>query len=238
MMRIVPTGAALLLALGSAQAQPVLTGSAAPTVLTLSAAGSTAVNPDQIVASLNVQSSSATAARAQAAVNREMKQALGAANSVAGVTATTGDYSVDQNNPDTSANPRPGYQASQDLQLMMAAPGVPPPAFTALVGRLQGQGLLLNTLDGDLSDAGQAAAQQAAIDDAIRQIQAQAAAVAAVLGERVGKIQSLNVNVNAPGPVMRAASMMLAAAPPPQAVFAKVTIQASVNATILLRPTP
>jgi uncharacterized protein YggE len=119
----------------------------------------------------------------------------------------------------------------------MAAPdGIPPADFTSLVGQLQSQGLLLNSLDGNLSAAGQAAANQGAIDDAIHQIQAQAAAVAATLGEHVGSVQSLNVNLNSPGPVMRTPMMMMAAAaaPPPQAAPGKVTIQANVTATIEL----
>jgi uncharacterized protein len=222
----------VLALLGTAQAQ---------TVLNVSANGSNTVDPDQIVASLSVQSSSQTAAKAQAEVNREMQQALAAARAVAGVTPTTGDYSVYQNSSDNSSTAKPVYQASQNLALSMAAPsGNPPASFTALVGQLQSQGLLLNTLDGNLSAEGQAAASQGAINDAIHQIQAQAAAIAATLGEHVGKFQSLNVNVNSPGPVMRTAPMMMmaAAAPPPQAAPAKVTIQANVSATIELTPSP
>ena len=227
-------GGVLLALLVSAQAR-----AAAPTVLTVSANGSNTLEPDQIVASLNVQSSAADAATAQAAVNRAMKRALDAAREVTGVTTTTGDYSVYVNSPDPGSTAKPVYQASQSLSLTMAAPdGIPPAAFTHLAGELQGQGLLLNSLDGNLSDRGQAAAQQGAIDDALHQIQAQAAAIAASLSEHVGRFQSLNVNVNSPGPVIRAAPMMMmaAAAPPPQAAPAKVTIQANVTATIELTP--
>jgi uncharacterized protein YggE len=216
-MRILPICGGILLALlGIAQA-------AAPTVLTVSANGSNTVAPDQMVASLDVQSSAAGAAQAQAAVNREMKQALAAARGTAGMTAKT------------------VYQASQSLSLSMAAPnGIPPAAFTSLVGQLQSQGLLLNSLDGNLSAAGQEAANQGAIDDALHQIQAQAAAVAATLGEHVGRFQSLSVNLNMPGPILRAPMMMMAAtaAPPPQAAPGNVTIQANVTATIELTPPP
>jgi len=122
---------------------------------------------------------------------------------------------------------------------MAAAGGAPPAAFTALVGQLQQKGLLLNSLNGDLSAKAQEAAQQGAIDDAIRQIQSQAQAVAATLNEQVGKIQSLSVNVNMPGPVSRVGPMMLmAAAAPPQAAPAQVTVQANVSATIALTPPP
>jgi predicted secreted protein len=213
---------------------------AAQTVLNLSADGSNSVDPDRITASLAAQSSSPDAARAQADVNQAMAQALAAAHSVSGVTATTGDYSVYQTTP-SDGSQKTVFQASQNLQLDMAAPdGAPAASFTALVGKLQQQGLLLNSLNGDLSDQAQEAAQQGAIDDAIRQIRAQAQAVAATLGERVGRIQTLNVNINMPGPVLRAAPMMMmaAAAPPPQAAPPKVSVQANVSATIALTAGP
>jgi predicted secreted protein len=207
----------------------------AQTVLNLSANGSDSVAPDRIIAALDAQFSSTDAAQAQADVNRAMAQALGAAKAVNGVSATTGSYSVYQTTPPDGAQ-KTVYQASQNLQLGMDAPqGVPPAAFTALVGQLQQKGLLLDSLNGDLSPRAQQAAQASAITDAIRQIQAQAQAVAKTLNDQVGKIQTLNVNVNLPGPIMRAAPMlMMAAAAPPQAAPAKVTVQANVSAAITL----
>ncbi len=217
---------------------------AAQTVLNLAADGSSQAEPDQITASLTAQFSSGGAASAQAKVNSAMAQALAKAKAVSGVTATTGDYSVYQTAPSDSAQP-PVYQASQTLQLVMQAPqgapqGAPPGAFTALVGELQEKGLLLNSLNGDLSPKAQAAAEQSAILDAIRQIQVQAKAVASVLNEQIGKFQVLNVNVNAPGPMPRVGPMMMMAqtAAPPLAAPAKITVQASVSATLSLTPPP
>ena len=213
----------------------------AQTQLNLSANGSNAVDPDEIVASLDVQATSPNASTAQAGVNSAMKQALDAAHAVKGVTATTGSYNVNQNTSNDAAQTT-SYQASQSLQIVMESPGgAPPDAFTALTGRLQQAGLLLNSLDGELSDKGQSDAQQGAINDALRQIQAQAAAIASTLGERVGKIQTLSISVNMPGPLMRAAPMMMMAAtasPPPQAAPGQVTVQANVSATIGLMPRP
>jgi uncharacterized protein YggE len=215
-----------------------VTAARAQTMLNLSANGGTQVYPDEIIALLSVQVSSANAGVAQAKVNRAMKRALEAAKAVPGVTATTGSYSVYQSTDDSTKNTI--YQATQTLQVTTAASGgVTPDAFTALVGDLQQNGLLLNSLDGDLSSKGQMAAQQAAIDDAIRQIQAQAAAVAATLGERVGKIQTINVNINSSTPVPRAAPMIMAAASaPPQTAPSQVTVEASVSAAIELTPQP
>jgi uncharacterized protein YggE len=212
----------------------------AQTILNLSATGLNTVAPDEITASLSVQASSAEAAVAQAKVNAMMKEALAQAKAVSGVVATTDSYNVYQNTPNGATEPV--YQASQSLNLVMPAKGgVPPDAFTRLVGALQGHGLLLNSLDGDLSAAGQNAAQQGAIADAIRQIKAQAAAIAEQLGDEMGPIKTLNVNSNTPGPMPRATGMMMAmAAPstPPQAAPGNVSVTADVNASIALMEKP
>jgi uncharacterized protein YggE len=207
----------------------------AQTELNLAATGQKLVAPDEMTASLQVQAASARAAMAQADVNGAMQKALALAKGVSGVTATTGSYSVFEDSSD-NAKP-PVFRAGQSLQLVIPAPdGVPPDRFTALVGQLQQDGLLLNSLDGDLSGSGQESAEQSAIADAIRQIQAQAAMIAGELRKKVGEMKTLNVNVNMPEPVMRAprAMMMAAAMPPPQAAPDKVTVQANVSATIEL----
>jgi uncharacterized protein len=207
----------------------------AQTELNLAATGQKLVAPDEMTASLQVQAASARAAMAQADVNGAMQKALALAKGVSGVTATTGSYSVFEDSSD-NAKP-PVFRAGQSLQLVIPAPdGVPPDRFTALVGQLQQDGLLLNSLDGDLSGSGQESAEQSAIADAIRQIQAQAAMIAGELRKNVGEMKTLNVNVNMPEPVMRAprAMMMAAAMPPPQAAPDKVTVQANVSATIEL----
>jgi uncharacterized protein YggE len=221
---------ALLLWSGAARAQ---------TELNLSATGQEQVAPDEMVASLTVQGASASAAVAQAQVNQGMQKALGLAKGVAGVDATTGNYSVAQVSPASGTGPVT-FQASQELQLTMPAPGgVPPGAFTALLGELQQNGLLLNDLEGDLSRAGRDAAVQAAITDALQQMQAQAATIATDLHEQVGVIKSLSVNnvqpPRFPGP-QGGLVMMAAAAPPPQAAPGKVSVEADVGATIELTP--
>jgi uncharacterized protein YggE len=207
----------------------------AQTELNLAATGQKLVAPDEMTASLQVQAASARAATAQADVNGAMQKALALAKGVSGVTATTGSYSVFEDSSDSTKPPV--FRAGQSLQLVIPAPdGVPPDRFTALVGQLQQDGLLLNGLDGDLSSNGQETAEQSAIADAIRQIQAQAAMIAGDLRKNVGEIKTLNVNVNMPEAVMRAprAMMMAAAMPPPQAAPDKVTVQANVSATIEL----
>jgi uncharacterized protein YggE len=208
----------------------------AQTELNLAATGQKLVEPDEMIASLQVQAASSRAATAQADVNSAMQKALALAKAVSGVTATTSSYSVFEDASDSAKPPK--FRASQSLQLVMPAPGgVPPDRFTALVGQLQQNGLLLNSLDGDLSSSGQTNAEQGAIADAIGQIQAQAAMIADNLKKNVSEIKTLNVNVNMPQVIMRAPQAMMKAAEmptPPQAAPDKVTIQANVSATIEL----
>jgi uncharacterized protein YggE len=210
---------------------------AAQTVLSLSATGTVLAAPDEITASLTVQASARQAATAQADVNKVMAKALAAARDVAGVTATTADYNVNQTNND--AGTVTGYQASQTLNLTMPAPGgTPPSAFTDLVGQLQNEGLLLNSLDGDLSPAGRQAAGTQAINAAIKQVQAQAACIAKTLGESVGPMKTLNVSLDNGGPVMPMRMMVMAApaSAPPQAAPGPVSVSATVSAEIALAP--
>jgi uncharacterized protein YggE len=210
---------------------------AAQTVLSLSGTGTVLAQPDEMVAGLTVQASAAGAAAAQADVNKVMAKALAAAKAVAGVVATTANYNVYQTTNDAGAVT--GYQASQTLNLTIPAPGgVPPAAFTALVGRLQDDGLLLNALEGDLSPAGSQQAGAQAVTLAIQQVQAQAAAIAKTLGQRVGVMKSLNVNTDNAGPPMpmRMLAMAAKAPAPPQAAPGPVSVAASVSAEITLTP--
>lgn len=224
--------------LGVAMIGGAICGSAvaaqAQTILNLSATGQTEVAPDEMVAAMQVQASASQAAAAQGAVNAAMQKALELAQAVPGVVATTNGYNVFQTNADNGAAP-PKFQASQNLRLViLASDGVPPGRFTALLSQLQENGLLLNTLEGDLSRVGHVRAGQAAVVDGIDQIEAQAAMVAARLKMRVGGIKTLSVNGSSPepGPVPRV--MMMSAMAPPQAAPDKVTVQANVSATMTL----
>lgn len=201
----------------------------AETTLSLSATGSVAAVPDEMEASLTAQGSAATAATAQDTVNRLMAASLASARKINGVTATTAAYNVFQT--------QTGYQASQTLNLTMPAPGgLPPPAFTNLIGQLQQKGLQLNSLDGQLSAAAADSASQAATTDALHRLRAEANAIAATLGDKPGEIKTVTIDPGDSGPVMPGCAMALQAAAPPQSAPGPVTIQVTVEATISLTP--
>jgi uncharacterized protein YggE len=207
---------------------------AAQTILSLSGSGTVLAQPDEMVAALNVQQTAPKAATAQAKVNDIMAKALAQAQAVPGVVATTANYNVYQTTTDSGAVS--GYQASQTLNLTIpASGGTPPPAFTALVGQLQAESLLLNNLDGDLSPAGRLKASQQAVTAAIQQMQAQAASIAKTLGQSVGAIKTLNVNMDNAGPPMPMMAMAMKSAAPPQATPGPVSVSATVNAEIELK---
>ncbi len=210
----------------------------AQTALTIAATGQTAVPPDEATATLTVQAQDASAAKAQAAVNRAMTKALAEAGAVPGVQAATEGYNSYAVTPDNNV-PRQ-FAAQQTLQLtIMAKDGVPPTAFANLLGTLQQQGLLLDALSADVSRPRQRQAQQAAIADALAQIQSQAAAIAASLHERAGVIKSLDVNAgSSPGPRPFMAMAISAAAPAPQSAPDDVQVTASVTAAITLEQAP
>ncbi len=202
----------------------------AQTVLSIAATGTVVTAPDEMEASLDVQKTAASAAAAQDAVNLLMAKALASARKVNGVAATTAGYNVFETQ-------NAAYQASQTLNLTMAAPGgVPPPAFTNLVGALQQDGLQLNSLDGELSAAGADAASRAAVIDALQRLRSESNAVAAALGDKAGEIKTITIDSNNPGPVMPGLAMAMKAAALPQSAPGPVTVQVTVEATILLTP--
>ncbi|MBU6449129.1 MAG: SIMPL domain-containing protein [Rhodospirillales bacterium] len=218
---------------------PVLTGLALPataqTALTLSANGAAQAEPDEAVANFNVQAVKPDAASAQAVVNQAVANAMAAAKAVPGVVVTTGGYNSYTSTPDGQTAPQ--FTAQQSLTLTQPAKnGVPDKPFTALLAKLQANGLLLNGLSGDLSEAGQNQAQREAIRDALAQLRAQADDIADALHEKVGALKTLNVNTGG-GPVPpMPRMMMMAAAPAPQSAPDNVTVTANVSAEIELSP--
>ena len=101
---------------------------------------------------------------------------------------------------------------------------------------LQHDGLQLNSLDGDLSAAGADAAAQAATTDALHRLQTQTNAIAATLGDKAGEIKTVTIDSNNPGPVMPRMMALQQGAAPPQSAPGPVTVQVTVEATILLTP--
>jgi uncharacterized protein YggE len=215
----------------------------AQTVLTIGASGAVSVAPDEAIASFVAQFSAPDAATAQATLNNAMAKALVLARAVPGVEATTGSYGTSQD-ASNDQPPKISYAAQESLTLSIpAAGGIPPARFSALLASLQQDGLLLNGLDGGLSAPAQAKAEQAAIAEAITNMQVQAQAIAAQLHERAGDVKTMSVNVTPWQTPFRGGfdgavpMKAMAAAPPssaPQDISASATITAEIELNSML----
>ena len=207
---------------------------AAATTLDLSVTGK-AYNPaNALDAELTARTSAASAGKAQAGLNQMVASALRKAHAVKGVTVTTAGYNVSPVYPK-----RTMWEARQSLSLTMQAAPESQAAqpMLALLGQLQQNGLMLESLQGTLTALARHQAEQAAIQDAVKRLKAQAAAVAGALGDQPGEITHLRLNLGAPAfqPMMRAPMAMEAAAmqaSPPSVSPAPLAEQATLTATV------
>jgi predicted secreted protein len=203
------------------------------TRLVLSETATREVEQDTLVAILAARAAAAAPREAQAEVNRVMAAAIERAQQVAEVRAATAGYRVYQEY-DQEGRPRQ-WIAEQDLRLTAreAAP------VLELVGTLQEDGLILNGLAYQLSaDARRALEDELAIE-AIAALRRRAEQVAASLALRVATIATLRVGEVAREPpfqpMMRSMAEAASAAPP-TALPDLETVQASVQAELVLVP--
>jgi predicted secreted protein len=214
-----------------AMAQPAApTPPAADTVLRLSDTAAVTRAPDEVVATLRAEARGPSAAAAQEAVNRTIAAAVGRAEGVPEVRVTTGGYWSGRLE-DSRA-----WQATQVLTLR----GAGRPALLDLVGALQGQGLALVSLHWTLKPETARAARDEATRLALESLQRRAAAVATQLDMSVAALRE--VRIDAPDSLPRAAPMMAAmrsgsgSYAPPVAIAEDVSISATVEAVVALRP--
>jgi uncharacterized protein YggE len=205
--------------------------SAAPegmTLLHLSASASVPASPDLLVADLVAQSTSPSAAGAQRRVNALMADGMQAARGVAGVEARAVGYSVAPTDEKRTA-----WTAQQTLELR----GADGQVLLDLAGKLQERGLVATALDWQLSPALRRKAHEAATTEALKELQARAASVAATLGLHVDHATDVRLDgpVFQPRPVFAMAPMAARAAAPPQASAVPEEVTATVSADWVLR---
>lgn len=183
--------------------------------------------PEEAYATLRAEARAATAAGAQAAVNRAIAAATEQAGRVPNLRATTGRYTTHR-----VEEPR-GWVAMQSVSLR----GGEAAALAELAGALQSQGLLLEGIGARLSEAAQREAKDEATRLAIRALRARAELVAAELGLRVSHLAELAVDAELPEQPRRMAAPMAmrgAAAPPPVSAPEDVPVFARVSADVIL----
>ena len=145
----------------------------------LSATATREVEQDTLVGVVSVRVDAATAAAAQAEVNRKMTAAIAKARAVASVRAATGGYRVYQDY-DKDGHPR-RWIAEQDLRLTTREAG----PLLELVGALQADGLNVNGLTYQLGDEARRTVEDELTVEAIQTLRNRAERVATSMAMRV-----------------------------------------------------
>lgn len=202
-------------------------GSRADTLLDLSDTATISAQPDEITASLRAEAAAPTPAAAQAAVNRMMARALGAAHQSQDVAAKTGGYSAWMTE---AARPGPpaGWHASQGLKLT----GHDGATMLALVGGLQAEGLAVQSLQWRLSPEAERTARAAALRQAIGGLRARAEEAAGLLNLRFASFRTVRLNPEPPH--ILPMGMRAAMAPAPSVEQGPIEVSATVTAEAVL----
>ena len=212
-------------------AAPAATSAAAETILRLAETATVLRAPDEVVATLRVEARGASAAAVQEAVNRSMAAAVSRAEGVAEVRVTTGGYWSGR-----TEESRAPWQATQAVTLR----GAGRPALLDLVGALQGQGLTLVSLTWTLKPETARAARDEATRLAIESLRRRAEAVAAQLDMPVAGLREVRIDapdaLPRPAPMMAAMRSSASSYVPPVAMAEDVSVSATVEAVVALRP--
>jgi predicted secreted protein len=205
----------------------------AETLLHLADTETVTATPDELVASLRAEATSATPADAQQRVNAAMADALAHARNVAAVTAGTGAYNVWHLAP-TQQNNSDRWQASQSLELT-SKDSV---ALLTLVGVLQHNGLAAGELNWRLSRETERKAHDEATRQAIAALRSKAQEAAGLLDLRFDSFKQVRLDSTAQMPMPRFAGAMaaMAAPAPPNAVAVDVPVSATAEADAILLP--
>jgi predicted secreted protein len=205
----------------------------AETLLHLADTETVTVAPDELAASLRAEASSANPADAQQRVNAAMADALAHARKVAGVTISTGAYSVWHVGP-TPEDSSERWQASQSLELS-SHDGV---GLLTLVGALQHNGLAIGELGWRLSREAERKAHDEATRQALAALRGKTQEAAGLLDLRFDSFKQVRLDSAAPIPMPRFAGAMaaMAAPAPPSAVAADVPVSATADADAILLP--
>ncbi len=212
------------------------TMAAAETLLHLSEAAQIQIHPDRLAASLRLEADGATTTEVQAKVNAGMSSALEVSKKAAGITVSTGSYSVWQVQPNPQAAKH--WHATQTLDLV----GSDGAAVQTLVGSLQAQGLIVQQLGWRLAAETARKAHAEALQMAIKQLRGRADDAANALGLAFVSFRTVNLDPSgvAPRGMIMAAPMVSASAamPNPVAEATDITVEARIEADAVLQPKP
>jgi predicted secreted protein len=188
---------------------------------------------DLLRATLAAEATDPDAGKVQSEINQRMSAATTRIKQVAGIAIETGGYSVYRETPDKQP---PRWHGSQTVDLT----GKDFAALLSLIGALQQQGLVVQSLAPDISREARQSVEDALTDEALTRLKQRADRIATTAGVKLQGFRSLSVgNVNAPPPVVQPMMRMAAAAvpaPPPVAEPGNATVSITATAEFALVP--
>jgi uncharacterized protein YggE len=216
-------GGAAALALGLS-----VSAAAAETVLHLSDTETVYAQPDELVAIVEAQANAASPQEAQTRVNTAVAAALEQAHRLPDLGISTGFYRVFH-----IRQPHDTWQASQSITLRTHDGS----ALLPLVGTLQAQGLTVDQLAWQLSDAQQRKYRDEALHQAIAALRGRAEDAASTLGLRFDSFREVRLEPAPPVMPLPRAMMAAAAAPVgPSAESEDMPVTATADADVVLQP--
>jgi len=190
---------------------------------------------DRIHASVRVEAEGTDPVKVQAEVNRHMAEALALAKQEPSLTIETSGYSVYQEPPATK-DAAPKWRASQSATMT----GKDFAATLAVVGALQGAGLLVEGLSFDLTTETLRAVEDDMTTQALTGLRDRAEHVAGDLGMKIERYKSIEIGNATTGggrPMPRMMSMATSAkAAPPAAEAGESTVSLTVEAQVIMAP--
>ena len=198
------------------------------TVLHLSQTAERKVVRDVLRVELRAEETGADPLVLQSAVNRRMAAALDRAHQVQGIEAETGTYSVNEEQPEGAPS---RWRASQSVILT----GKDADALLKLAGTLQSDGLLMSSLNYEVSPETVRGSEEDLTAEALAGLDHRAASIADRMHLSVLRYRDLRVGNAETGspPMPRFAAMAMAA---PVAAPGEAVIRVTVAADLLLGP--
>jgi predicted secreted protein len=234
--RVMPFAVALAFATlssASAQSLPPRPVPSEESVLHLSETAQRDVPRDLLRATLAAEATDPDAGKVQSQINQRMSAAMTRVKEAKGVTVETGGYSVYRETPDKQPTRWHGSQTVNLTSKDFAA-------LLSLIGTLQQQGLVIQSLAPDISREARQSVEDALTDEALTRLKQRADRIAGTAGVKLRGFRSLTVgNVNAPPPIIQPMMRMAAAAAPaapPVAEPGNATVSITAMAEFALAP--
>lgn len=192
------------------------------------------VEQDRVKAMLLLQKDGNFAEEIQSDINKQMQKAVAEVKKEPKINLSTGRYSV---NPrwDSELRKNVGFRAEQQLILDASDKE----SLLKMVGKLQAQGFMVESLQPYLSSQKQASYRTELIQKALEMVKDRAAEIAKTLGKSQVHIAEISVDtpyVQRPTPVFMAKTMALeSAAVAPVAEAADQLVRVSVSVSVVLK---